>query len=228
MHNPCDTTKLPRSITPQRRYLTLPEVHDLTNTIDPRYKTFTQTGFLTGLRPHELVALKTTDLNLKDRTLTVTHTATELNGTIAHQPEGKTSNARRTITLDTGLVTALTEHIETNQLHTALRWEDAPFLFTAPSGGPINRRNFRRRFWKPAVQASVGEPMRMHDMRHTHVALILKTSPTKSLKSVSDRLGHGDIMITMNTYGHLFAGYDEDIADSLGDAFWQDDATSAV
>jgi integrase len=66
--------------------------------------------------------------------------------------------------------------------------------------------------------------MRMHDMRHTHVALILKTSPTTSHKYVSDRLGHGDIMITMNTYGFLFAGFDEDIADSLGDAFWQQQA----
>ncbi len=40
-----------------------------------------------------------------------------------------------------------------------------------------------------------------------------------STTTTTDRLGHGDIRVTMNTYGHLFPGFDGDIADALGAAF---------
>jgi hypothetical protein len=43
--------------------------------------------------------------------------------------------------------------------------------------------------------------------------------PQTSPKVVADRLGHKDIRMTLNTYGHLFGGFDKGIADALGDAF---------
>jgi len=46
-------------------------------------------------------------------------------------------------------------------------------LFTAPEGGPIRRNAFHSRFWLPAVADSVGQPMRFHDLRHSHVALLI-------------------------------------------------------
>ena len=65
----------------------------------------------------------------------------------------------------------------------------------------------------------------MHDMRHTHVGLILASTPQTSPKIIADRLGHKDIRMTLNTYGHLFGGFDEGIADALGDAFATAEAT---
>ena len=46
-------------------------------------------------------------------------------------------------------------------------------IFAAPEGGPIRRNTFRSRFWLPAVADSVGQPMRFHDLRHNHVALLI-------------------------------------------------------
>ena len=46
-------------------------------------------------------------------------------------------------------------------------------IFTAPEGGPIRRNTFRSRFWLPAVADSVAQPMRFHDLRHSHVALLI-------------------------------------------------------
>jgi integrase len=45
---------------------------------------------------------------------------------------------------------------------------DTPLLFPAPSGGPLNLDNFRRRQWAPAIEAcGVRTPARIYDLRST-------------------------------------------------------------
>ena len=36
---------------------------------------------------------------------------------------------------------------------------------------------------------------------------------------IHERLGHGSIRVTLDTYGHLFDGLDEAAADALDDVF---------
>ncbi|HVE76399.1 MAG TPA: tyrosine-type recombinase/integrase, partial [Actinomycetota bacterium] len=85
--------------------------------------------------------------------------------------------------------------------------------FVGGQGSPLRASLFRRRFWNPAVEASVGYPMRFHDLRHTHAALLIaeNTHP----KTMQARLGHASIATTLNTYGHLFEGLDEAVAEGL-------------
>ena len=91
------------------------------------------------------------------------------------------------------------------------------FVFTAPHGGPLLRRNFRRRTWLPAVRGSVGEPMRVHDLRHTHAAMLIAQG--EHPKVIQNRFGHSSIKVTLDTYGHLFDGLDEAAAERLDAAF---------
>ena len=86
-------------------------------------------------------------------------------------------------------------------------------IFTAPEGGRLDLRVFRRRFWYPAVRESVGEPMRPHDLRHTHVALLIAAGEDPYV--ISQRLGHASIRTTYDIYGHLFEGRDRQAADAL-------------
>ena len=65
----------------------------------------------------------------------------------------------------------------------------------------------------PAVHASVGEPMRSHDLRHTYAALLIAQGV--HAKVLQDRLGHASITTTLDTYGHLMTGLDEAAADAL-------------
>jgi integrase len=90
-------------------------------------------------------------------------------------------------------------------------------VFTAQRGGPLLNRNFRDRIWLPAVRASVGEPMRFHDLRHTHAAILI--SQGEHPKVIQHRLGHSSIKVTLDTYGHLFEGLDEAAAERLDIAF---------
>ncbi|MFZ0493162.1 MAG: tyrosine-type recombinase/integrase, partial [Acidimicrobiia bacterium] len=55
-----------------------------------------------------------------------------------------------------------------------------------------------RRIWKPAVVASVGEPMRFHDLRHSHVAALIATG--EHPKVIASRLGHTSVRTILDVY----------------------------
>jgi integrase len=67
------------------------------------------------------------------------------------------------------------------------------------------------------VRASVGEPVRFHDLRHTHAAILIAQG--EHPKVIQHRLGHSSIKVTLDTYGHLFEGLDEAAAERLNIVF---------
>jgi len=55
--------------------------------------------------------------------------------------------------------------------------------------------------------------MRPHDLRHTHIALLIAAGEDPYV--ISQRLGHASIRTTYDVYGHLFEGRDRQAADAL-------------
>lgn len=90
-------------------------------------------------------------------------------------------------------------------------------MLNGSQGGPLRRSNFRRRVWLPAVAASVGEPCRFHDLRHSNAAILIAQGSHP--KVIQERLGHSRIGVTLDTYGHLFEGLDEAAADTLDENY---------
>ena len=201
---PCSDVNLPKRIETEKRFLSAEELHDLADTIDPRHRTLVLTAGYTGARFGELAALQPRDLDLGRRRVTITHSLAEVRGAIT---EPKTSASKRTITLPQAVADNLTVHLD----HHATGRTDR--VFTAPQGGPLRRRSFRKRFWLPAVAASVGQPMRFHDLRHTHAALLIAANTHPKL--LHARLGHTSIKTTLDIYGHLYEPLDEVAADRL-------------
>ena len=59
--------------------------------------------------------------------------------------------------------------------------------------------------------ARAGLPrIRFHDLRHTHASLALAAGVHP--KVVSERLGHADIALTLNTYSHAIPALQETAA----------------
>jgi integrase len=156
--SPCRRIALPRIEQSEKRFLDIGEVEHLAETIAPRYRVFVITGAYTGLRPGELAALRTDRLDLRRRQPRV-------------EEPIKTPAARRTVSFSRFLADELAAHLGAYP-------GDKNLIFTAPEGGRLDLRVFRRRFWYPAVRESIGEPMRPHDLRHTHVALPLPPART--------------------------------------------------
>ncbi len=57
--------------------------------------------------------------------------------------------------------------------------------------------------------------MRLHDARHTHASLLLKQGVHP--KIVQERLGHGSIQITLDTYSHVAPGLQQAVANKIDD-----------
>ena len=203
--SPCRGIKLPRDVREEMRFLSPEEIEKLAGAIDPRYRTLVLTGAYTGLRSGELFGLKVNRLDMLRRQLRVVHTLTEVKGLVRLGPP-KSKASRRTVTMPAFLVEELAQNLA--QYRDPDNW-----IFSSPQGGPVRRTNFRRRFWLPAVQASVGEPLRFHDLRHSHAAILIAAGVHP--KVLQDRLGHASITTTLDTYGHLMKGLDEEAAQRL-------------
>lgn len=196
------------------RFLTPNEVAHLANEAE-HHRVLVLTAAYTGLRWGEVAALKRESVNhLLAKTVTVTQTLSEVGGHVAFGPP-KTAAARRTVSLPGFLRDELSRHMNA---------QDGDLIFAGTEGGPLRRTNFRRRDWLPAVRRSVGEPLRFHDLRHTHVALLIEQD--EHPKVIADRLGHTSARVVLDRYGHLFEGLDAAAADRLDTAYSQTLAAS--
>lgn len=202
---PCRAIHLPQADQTEMRFLDQDEVAALIEATGPDYSAIVATAAYTGARFGELAGLQISRLDLLRGTLTVAQQLSEVNGELSIRAP-KTAASRRQIALPRRLVERLSEHL----------MERPPvdgFVFTSPRGALLRRNNFRKRVFLPAVRASVGEPMRFHDLRHSHVAALIAQGEHPKL--IQTRLGHSSIKVTLDRYGHLFEGLDEAAAERL-------------
>lgn len=98
----------------------------------------------------------------------------------------------------------------------ARHFDDHPhagdMVWTTQRGDLLRRGSFGR-IWRRAVAESVGPPCRVHDLRHTHAAWLIADG--EHPKAIQTRLGHSSITVTMDRYGHLMDGLDDEIAAHL-------------
>jgi len=208
--SPCRKVKLPTSESPEMRILNPDEIDALADKIKGQYRVMVLAAAYTGLRFGELCALRVERIDFLRRAVRVEVNLAEVRGEfIFKAPKSKAS--RRVVSVPGFVIEELAQHVATFP-------DSSGLVFTAQSGGPIRRTNFRRRSWKPAVESSVGEPCTFHDLRHTHAALLIAQG--EHPKVIQERLGHASIKTTLDTYGHLFEGLDEAAADRL-DIAWR-------
>nr|WP_252210065.1 tyrosine-type recombinase/integrase [Bacillus bombysepticus] len=81
-------------------------------------------------------------------------------------------------------------------------------------GIPTHKSNIRRVFRSIIKKADILK-IRVHDMRHTHATLLLLQGVNP--KIVSERLGHADFRITLDTYSHLLPSMQKDTAIKFGE-----------
>jgi integrase len=166
----------------------------------------------TGMRRGELLGLRWTDVDLAKGVLHVRQSVTVLH----HAPyvgEPKTASGRRTIALDAPSVAALREHrVRQNARRLALgaAWQDYDLVFASAVGTPIDSNTLSRRF--VALVAKAGVPrVPFHGLRHTHATLLMKQGVHP--KVASERLGHADINIALQTYSHVLPAMQREATD---------------
>lgn len=177
----------------------------------------------TGLRQGELLALRWQDIDLDLRFLSVSRTLTwqsDGDGTRrAVFSDPKTPQSRRRVPLTTQAIEAFTRQrdvvIELEQKATVARWRPLPgedLVFVSTVGTPLNGVNVTHRVQKIMERAGLPRK-RFHDLRHSTAALLL--SQGVDIFTVKEILGHSQITLTANTYGHLTDELAEDAASRL-------------
>ncbi len=200
--SPADGVSLPRSRPTRMRVLDENEVAELASALPDRYGSLVIVAAYTGLRWGELAGLRVTDLDLLRRRLTVRSTLVEATGQEPTLGPPKSKASERTITLPRFVAETLARHLETHPPVDDMVW-------TTEQGALLRRGSFGR-IWRNAVAESVGPPCRVHDLRHTHAAWLIADG--EHPKAIQTRLGHGSIAVTMDRYGHLMDGLDDQIA----------------
>jgi Phage integrase family len=136
----------------------------------------------------------------------VVEVVTEMHGHLYLGPP-KTTAGRRRVGLPRVVVEALQEHLAGRSI------EPDGFVFALSNGGPLRTANFRTRVWRPATRAAGLEGLRIHDLRHTAVALWIAAGAGP--KEVATRAGHMSVSFTLDRYGHLYPEADRALRDRL-------------
>ncbi|MCU1497270.1 MAG: putative integrase [Acidimicrobiales bacterium] len=210
--SPCRKIELPRVEREEMRFLTPVEIAVLADAIDPRYRCMVLVACYCGLRLGELAGLCRAHVDLETGTIRIIENAVEVKGHIVRGAP-KTRAGRRTVPLADTVAAALEHHLDS---YTGDE-PDAP-VFAGSQGGTLRAGAWRTRFWFPAIDAAGFEPLRVHDMRHTAVALWIAAGANP--KQIAGWAGHTSVAVVLDRYGHLFDGHEAEVLTRL-DAFAQ-------
>lgn len=169
----------------------------------------------TGLREGEALALKWSDIDLENKRISIAKTVARINGKqIIQSPKTKTSI--RTVLID-NMTLSILKKWKKDQIKIYFKngkhFEgDDNFVFTNESADWVQTQNFTR-YFKRFIQDHGLKAITPHGLRHTHASLLFaaKVDP----KSISDRLGHSSVKITLDLYTHIADEQRTDAIDKL-------------
>jgi integrase len=170
------------------------------------------TAMYAGLRRGELRALLWENVDLATGVITVEAGWDDVEGEV----EGKTVAARRSVPIPAALRDYLVAH--------KLRTGGNGLVFGREPSVPFEPSTVRRRAlaaWSAAGLSPIG----LHEARHTYASLMIAAGV--NAKALSTYIGHSSIQITLDLYGHLMPG-NEDEAVALVDAYLERSAGHSV
>ena len=152
-------------------------------------------GVSAGLRAGELRALRREDVDLATGVIYVRRGWDESEGEIAP----KSAQGLRRVPIPAALRDRLAEH-----------------LIDVPEGRIFTGSRDCYERGRKAAKAAGGEPPTLHECRHGYASVMIAAGV--NVKALSTFMGHANIRITLDQYGHLLPGA-EDEAAGLLDAF---------
>ncbi|MEU6833301.1 tyrosine-type recombinase/integrase [Nocardia beijingensis] len=190
--NPAVGVELPSMLAGERRYLTHLEVMRLALAAG-RLRPLVFTLAYTGIRIGEASALRVMDVDLANRRLRITRSATPVAGKGTVVTDTKNHNSRA-VPIPETLAKDLQDLMEGREL-------SAQLFPSEKDGGLLEYNEFRRVFNEAANSVGL-RGLVPHGLRHTAASLAI--SAGANIKVVQRMLGHKTAMLTLDLYGHLF------------------------
>jgi integrase len=199
----------------ERRALTVDEAEALLAVIaDDRLESLFMVALATGLRRAELLGLRWSDVDLKDRALFVRQTLLRTDHGLAFAPP-KTHRSARPVPLSKTATRALKRQRArqaAERLAAGDCWVDHGLVFASTIGTPMEPRNVNRRFEQLRATAGL-DWLHLHDLRHAFATFLLDEG--EEMRTVMELLGHSTIRLTADTYGHVLPARARNAANTM-------------
>jgi integrase len=197
--NPARGVALPKSTRHEMHVLKPDQARRfLSRALPTKYGTLFALALTAGMRPSEYLALRWSDVNWQDETVTVRRTLEKGSGW--QFADTKRPCSRRQVKLESWVAGRL--------WHLYIRERSIPDLsppvarpiFRTRTGQPINSDSLAREFKRLLREAGL-PPMCLYSLRHTAATLAL--SAGVPAKVVSEQLGHATSAFTLDVYSHV-------------------------
>jgi len=224
-HNPCAKAKSPAMSKSKGSALCEDEVLRMSNLLrghpDHRFASAVRLALATGMRRGEVCGLRWQDIDFGVGQICIANSLVEVsmidskNGESLELKDAKTDASERRVAVDKETLEWLKRHKEEQQ------YQLAYYDGKQSSETPVMAGKFGE-WYRPCTLTKDFEAfkqdhqfdIRFHDLRHTHASLLIKSGV--SIVTVSKRLGHAKVSITMDVYSHLLPGQDEGAAEVFG------------
>ena len=166
----------------------------------------------TGMRRSELCGLRWKDVDLLHGTVSIAQILHCLRGGRIVLEAPKTPKSKRLIGLSPDAILALRSYrdmVEADQEQRGSPFTSDRLVFSKPDGSPLLPNTVTHAVGKIVRRAGLSG-VTLHSLRHSHASVMLQEGV--SSRTVADRLGHSNVVITLGTYSHLTPGVKEDAA----------------
>lgn len=214
--NVCELVELPTVQQHIPRFYTKEQVEVLLEKIkEERLYPAILVAAVYGLRRSEICGLQWNSINFDEDTLTIRHTVVKAQ-TLERKDTTKTKSSYRTLPLLPEVKKVFLDirerQVENRNLFQKSYYE-SPYILTWDDGKPLAPDYISHAFHKLLVKYNL-PIICIHELRHTCASILLSYGAT--LKDVQEWLGHADITMTANVYGHLDMARKQQIANSMG------------
>jgi len=164
----------------------------------------------TGTRNAEARGLRWCDVNFENQTVRIAGQLQRINSTLTYKPSTKT-NQDREIAVPNWLIDEL-RSLQSRHLIEGVSDPDG-IVFLTDFGSRIDQKYISKYLHRACVDAGI-KPVSPHKLRHTYATRALAKG--LQLHDVQKALGHQQVALTANLYGHASIESSRRIAEVLG------------
>lgn len=188
---------------------------------ETKHGTLFEIALFSGMRPGEYLGLTWDCVDWDTCSVRVEKAVCRPKGQKPYLGPTKTPESRRTIPLPFPTMQKLRAH-RAHQMQEQMierdRWTDHNLVFPNTVGGFWNERNLAQRYFKNILDAAgLPRTFRLYDLRHTCATLLLLAD--ENVKVVSERLGHANIKLTLDTYQAVLPSMQKRATEKLAQLF---------
>ena len=201
--NPCELVRLPKLERREYEWYNSDEIITMLDALkgEPLYPLI-KTTVMYGLRRSEVLGLQWQSVDFNVNSILIRHTVS-VGTKVVEKDKTKNNSSYRAFPLFPEireLLLRLKDEENKNREFFGNAYIENDYIFKRPNGDTYDPSYITHRFGELLKKYDLPH-IRFHDLRHSCASLLLSKGCT--LKDVQDWMGHADIKMTCNIYGHL-------------------------